>query len=163
MAAMLAYQAYQNREELGRDIVGKGEHASAGDAWQKQYDLDRPTDTLDRLRQQRANRPRLAGADITPTMMTYDGTGGVGETPNWGKPSPVSTSVEVHGDMAGQTILTIKVEAPELLRIVSQAEAVIWMAGHLQLTGNGPGSTGRSSPDAAAPPPWPSGGTSAWK
>jgi hypothetical protein len=41
----------------------------------------------------------------------------------------------------------------ELISIVNQAKQVIQLAG--QLNSNGPGSTGRSSPDAAAPAPWP--------
>jgi hypothetical protein len=141
-AALLAYQAYQARDEIGADLVGKGAHAITGDPWQQRYNLDHPTDTLDQLRRQRTNRPRLAGPGITPTM-TYDGSGGIGEAPNWGKTSG-SMSVEVHGDAA----LTLKIEAPELLRIVSRAEAVIKLGGSSNW--NGPGSAGHSSPDASA-------------
>jgi hypothetical protein len=55
-AAMLAYEAYQNREKLGRDLVGRGEHATTGDPLQSANDRDHPKDTLDKLRQQMAQR-----------------------------------------------------------------------------------------------------------
>lgn len=55
---------------------------------------------------------------------------------------------EVHGEVKGETTVTVKVEpSSEFLRVVNEAKAVAKMAG--QIRGNGAGSTGRSSPDAA--------------
>lgn len=77
-------------------------------------------------------------------LASYDGSGK--PSADWsGGPSTVS----VTGEMNGQATMTIKIEAPELLKVMSQAEAIVKMGGALR--GNGPGSTGRSSPDAAAP------------
>jgi TP901 family phage tail tape measure protein len=65
--------------------------------------------------------------------------------------SPVQSlevKTEVHGEVKGETAVTVKVEATnEFMRVVNEAKAVAAMAG--QIRGNGSGSTGRSSPDAA--------------
>jgi len=54
-------------------------------------------------------------------------------------------SLSVSGQVSGEA--TLKVEAGStLIQIVEQAQNVIKLSG--QLNGNGPGSTGKSSPDA---------------
>ncbi|WP_028346062.1 hypothetical protein [Bradyrhizobium murdochi] len=58
-------------------------------------------------------------------------------------------TVSVQGDVHGEAALSIKIEAPELIKAYYDAQRAISLAG--QLTSNGVGSTGKSSPDAAAP------------
>jgi len=70
--------------------------------------------------------------------MTY-GTGAGGVT------ATLTGSAEV----SGEAKLTVTASS-ELISIVDQAKQAIHLAG--QLNANGPGSNGRSSPDAAAPP-----------
>jgi hypothetical protein len=53
--------------------------------------------------------------------------------------------------VTGDATITVKVEASSsLLQVVEQARTALKLAG--QLNTSGPGSTGHSSPDAAAPP-----------
>ncbi|WP_354133654.1 hypothetical protein [Bradyrhizobium sp. S3.9.1] len=82
-------------------------------------------------------RPMVA-PELSETM-TY-GTG-VGSD----KTVQLTGSAEVHGEAS----LSIKVEAPELIKAYYDARKAISLAG--QYTANGVGSTGKSSPDAAAP------------
>jgi hypothetical protein len=59
-------------------------------------------------------------------------------------------SVDVTGTVEGELTANIKVEAgSSLLQVVQQAQQIVKLAGQIQ--GNGPGSLGRSSPDAASP------------
>jgi hypothetical protein len=75
------------------------------------------------------------GPEITPTM-TY-GTG-------------AGSNLTVSGNVTGEGTITIKIEAGStLIQAVEQAKTALKLAG--QVNSNGPGSTGKSSPDAAAP------------
>jgi hypothetical protein len=49
----------------------------------------------------------------------------------------------------GEASLTVKIEAPELIKAFHDAQKAIALSGRINT--NGPGSTGRSSPDAQAP------------
>ncbi|MDB5652470.1 MAG: hypothetical protein JWQ94_83 [Tardiphaga sp.] len=159
-AAMLAYEAYQNRDELGRDIVGKGEHATTDDPLQSSYDRDHPRDTIERLRQQvaerNANRMIFKGkaapfAPYSPQLELPPGfLAGGQSSPQSGQ---VTATLTGSARVDGETKLTITIEAPDVLKAMSKAEAIVRMNGALNAGSNGPGSTGRSSPDAAAPPP----------
>lgn len=84
-------------------------------------------------------RPLETVPEITPTMTYGTGVGGGGLT------AQLQGSAEVHGEAE----LTLKVEAPELIRVYEQAKTAISLMG--QVSANGPGSTGKSSPDANAP------------
>ncbi|WP_338821601.1 hypothetical protein [Bradyrhizobium septentrionale] len=81
-----------------------------------------------------------AAPELTPTM-TY-GTGVAGD--HGLVTAQLTGSAEVHGEAK----LTVEAGS-ELIRIAEQAKQAIKMAG--QLNASGPGSTGKSSPDAAAP------------
>lgn len=71
--------------------------------------------------------------EVTPTMTYGTGVGG-------------DKSLSVSGEVSGEA--TLKVEAGStLIQIVEQARNVIKLSG--QLNANGPGSTGKSSPDAS--------------
>lgn len=75
---------------------------------------------------------------------------GLSETMKYGTGVDGDKSVAVHGDMHGEAELQLTFNAgTELVTIVEQAKQVIRMAG--QISSNGVGSTGKSSPDAAAP------------
>ncbi len=81
--------------------------------------------------------------EVSPTMTYGTGVGGSGAGGG-----NVSVQGEVHGEVENKLI----VEAgSSLLEVVKQAQAAIKVAG--TINANGPGSLGRSSPDAAAPPP----------
>jgi hypothetical protein len=61
-----------------------------------------------------------------------------------------TVQANVTGTVEGQAKLEVTVTASSYLEaIVKRAEDVVKLAG--SLTSNGPGSTGKSSPDAAAP------------
>jgi hypothetical protein len=80
-----------------------------------------------------------AGPEITDTMLHGTGVGG-----------DKGLSVAVSGDVTGEATITIKVEAGStLLQAVEHARTALKLAG--QVNSNGPGSTGKSYPDAAAP------------
>ncbi|MGY3584451.1 TP901 family phage tail tape measure protein [Bradyrhizobium sp. USDA 4341] len=81
--------------------------------------------------------------EVSPTMTYGTGVGG-------GAGGQVSVGVqgEVHGEVENK--LTVEAGS-SLLDVVKQAQQAIKIAGNLN--GNGPGSLGHSSPDAAAPPP----------
>jgi TP901 family phage tail tape measure protein len=73
----------------------------------------------------------------------------------------ITAQLNGSAEVKGEVSIKLTVEAgSELISVKQQADRAVKLAG--SLNANGPGSTGRSSPDAAAPP-WPSGGTSAWK
>jgi hypothetical protein len=67
--------------------------------------------------------------------------------------APVHAILAGSADVKGEAALTVKIEAPELIKAFRDAQRAISLVG--RLNSNGPGSTGRSSPDAQAP-----GGTS---
>ena len=74
------------------------------------------------------------------------------DTMTYGTGAPGDKSVAVTGNVTGQGKLAIEINAgSSLLDVVKRAEAAISLAG--TIGSNGPGSTGRSSPDAAAPSP----------
>jgi hypothetical protein len=61
-------------------------------------------------------------------------------------------STEISGTVTGEGKLDVTFNAGStLIDVVKRAEAAIALAG--KINSNGPGSLGRSSPDAAAPPP----------
>jgi hypothetical protein len=67
-----------------------------------------------------------------------------------GKGEMTHLSTEVSGTVTGEEKLDVTVNASStLIDIAKRAEAAIRLAG--QINSNGPGSVGRSSPDAAAP------------
>ena len=75
---------------------------------------------------------------------------GVSETMTYGTGVKGDKSLAVHGDVQGEAELKVTFNAgTELVTIVEQARQVIKLAG--QISANGVGSTGKSSPDAAAP------------
>ncbi|MDA9465337.1 hypothetical protein [Bradyrhizobium sp. CCBAU 53415] len=80
--------------------------------------------------------PSFPAPEVSPTM-TY-GTGAS------------QVTAQVTGEVHGTGTLDVNVNAGStLIEVVRRAEAVIALAGHI--SSNGPGSTGKSSPDAAAP------------
>jgi hypothetical protein len=80
----------------------------------------------------------LSGPEVSPTT-TY-GTGVSGDK-----------AISVSGTMTGEGRMDVTVNAgSSLLDVVRRAEAAIALSGNIN--SNGPGSLGRSSPDAAAPP-----------
>ncbi|MCA6099194.1 phage tail tape measure protein [Bradyrhizobium australafricanum] len=82
--------------------------------------------------------------EVSPTMTYGTGVGGAG-----GGKVDVGVQGEVHGEVENK----VTVEAgSSLLEVVKQAQAAIRLAGTIN-NGNGPGSLGHSSPDAAAPAP----------
>lgn len=60
-------------------------------------------------------------------------------------------AVTVSGEMSGKFESVIRIEAPELIRAYNESKAAVAEVKGLLRQGNGPGSTGRSSPDAAPP------------
>jgi hypothetical protein len=80
--------------------------------------------------------------EMSPTM-TY-GTGVSGDKG--------ATSVQLTGsaEVKGEGAFTVTASS-ELITIVGEARKVVRLAGQFNANGNGPGSTGRSSPDATAP------------
>lgn len=85
--------------------------------------------------------PSGGGPEVTPTMTYGTGTGG-----------DKSSNVTVSGQMTGEGKLVLEINAgSSLIDVARRAEAAISMAASIQ--SNGPGSTGKSSPDAAAPSP----------
>lgn len=132
-------------------LVGAGAYYAAESANQAQgltQEVDR-----DRLRKQSAkynwwgkytggDEGGIAGPEVSDT--TRWGTGVDGDK------GPVS--VTVSGGVTGEATITVKVEAGStLLQAVEQAHTALKLAG--QINSNGPGSTGKSSPNAAAPSP----------
>ncbi|WP_128931880.1 hypothetical protein [Bradyrhizobium zhanjiangense] len=89
--------------------------------------------------------------ELSPTM-TY-GTGIAGDKAG-------SQHVDVSGQVTGDGKLAVEVNAgSSLLDVVRRAEAAIRLAG--TINSSGPGSLGHSSPDASAPSPRPSTGSTA--
>lgn len=81
-------------------------------------------------------RPRPAGLGEMPPVQSMEGA---------------EQRVSIDGKVEGEAKLDIKVEAGEYLKaLVSKMEQGIKLIG--QLSSNGPGSSGKSSPDANAPP-----------
>jgi hypothetical protein len=75
---------------------------------------------------------------------------GLSKTMTYGTGAESATSVAVEGTMQGEGKLAIDVNAgSSLIEVVRRAEAAIQLVGHI--SSNGVGSTGKSSPDAAAP------------
>ncbi|MEH2482026.1 hypothetical protein V1282_005383 [Nitrobacteraceae bacterium AZCC 2146] len=73
----------------------------------------------------------------------------------------ITAQLQGSAQVTGEAKITVVVEASsELLAVKQAAQQAMKLSG--SVNANGPGSTGRSSPDAAAPA-WPSNGTSAWK
>ncbi|QOZ09544.1 hypothetical protein [Bradyrhizobium sp. CCBAU 51765] len=80
--------------------------------------------------------PSFPAPGVTDTMTYGTGAGQV--------------TAQVTGEVHGTGKFDINVNAgSSLIEVVRRAEAVIALAGHI--SSNGPGSTGKSSPDAAAP------------
>ena len=76
--------------------------------------------------------------------------GGDGEKRSEGSGGDKTTNVAVTGNVEGEGTITIKIEAgSSLVQAVEQAKTALKLAG--QVNSNGPGSTGKSSPDATAP------------
>lgn len=70
--------------------------------------------------------------------------------PRTGSESGVTAQLTGSAEVTGEATITVRVEAgSELLRAVEGAKSAARLSG--QLNANGPGSTGRSSPDAGAP------------
>lgn len=99
--------------------------------------------------------PQLDAPGLSPTM-TF-GTGVPGD--RGAVTAQLSGSAVVGGEV---TVNNVVQAGSELLSIVAQAKQVIKLAGSLNVNANGPGSTGRSSPDAAAPVPMPTGASGDW-
>ena len=75
---------------------------------------------------------------------------GLSRTMTYGTGVNGDKALAVHGDVQGEAELKVTFNAgTELVTIVEQARQVIKLVG--QLNSNGVGTTGRSSPDAAAP------------
>jgi hypothetical protein len=66
-----------------------------------------------------------------------------------GSSAPVQATLAGSADVMGGAALTVKIEAPELIKAFHDSQGAISLVG--RLNSNGPGSTGRSSPDAQAP------------
>jgi hypothetical protein len=75
--------------------------------------------------------------------------------------TPVQATLTGSAEVQGEAELSIKIEAPELIKAYFEGQKVISLAG--QLRANGPGSTGRSSPDAQAPGGTGFGGPRCWR
>ena len=94
-------------------------------------------------------RKPMAAPEVSQTMTYGTGAGGGGGDRN----------ISVTGEISGEAQVKVLVEAgSSLIEAKQQAEAAMKLAGKLaraygNLNANGPGSIGRSSPDAAAPPP----------
>ncbi|WP_315747577.1 MULTISPECIES: hypothetical protein [unclassified Bradyrhizobium] len=87
------------------------------------------------------SRPKEADAGAMPPVQPLDN-------------APQKVDVSVQGEVAGEAKISIAVEASELLKAtVSKLENAMKLIGNLRSNGNGPGSLGRSSPDASAPAP----------
>jgi len=133
-AAAGLWAMHKSVEDAGYDGLTSGERltrqrgGSMRDVWRRHYLEGRALD-------EGYNMPEL-----TPTM-TY-GTGIGGDR------GQVTAQLTGSGEMHGEAELTVKAGS-ELLSVVEQAKQVIRMAG--QFNASGPGSTGKSSPDAAAP------------
>jgi hypothetical protein len=81
----------------------------------------------------------MAAPEVSPTMTYGTGVGG-----------DKQVSVTVTGEVSGEGKVVLEINAgSSLLDVVKRAEAAIKLAG--QVNSNGPGSTGKSYPDAAAP------------
>ena len=136
-AALLAWEAYKNRDELGNNALGRGEHAVVGDPWKRGYDASHPKTTLDELRRQRDERNASRPSSIEAVSKQF-GSGG-----------QVQAQLTGSAQVTGEATITVKVEAgSELLRVVEGAKTAMKLAG--SLNANGAGSTGKSSPDAGA-------------
>jgi len=81
----------------------------------------------------------MAAPQVSPTMTYGTGVGG-----------DKQVSVTVTGEMSGEGKVVLEINAgSSLIDVVKRAEAAIKLAG--TVNSNGPGSTGKSYPDAAAP------------
>lgn len=77
------------------------------------------------------------------------GESNIHDLPDRQQQGPITAELTGSAEVKGETIVTVRVEAgSELLRAVEGAKATARMAG--TLNANGPGSTGKSSPDAGA-------------
>lgn len=105
----------------------------------------------ERLRQQRGGSMRdtyrrawgydgVSGPEVSDTMKFGTGVGGDKGT--------VTAALTGSAEVKGEAKLTIGVSS-QFITLVERAEQAIKLAGSLHA--NGPGSTGKSSPDAAAP------------
>ena len=122
---------------LGSGVSGS--FTPAGRSWRSYFD----TSSARLGRGKRFVPPMFSAPEVSET--TIHGTGvGSGNT-------TVQATLTGSADVKGEATLTVKIEAPELIRAYHDAQRAIALAG--QLNPNGPGSTGKSSPDALAPPP----------
>jgi hypothetical protein len=91
-----------------------------------------------------ARSPAFTAPGVSQTMTYGTGISGTDDG-NAGQ-----ASVSVSGTVEGEANVKIKIEAPELIKAYYEAINAMKMVGQIRNT-NGPGSTGRSSPDAQAP------------
>jgi hypothetical protein len=100
--------------------------------------------------------PLAGGFDSSMPMVGQSWTYGTGV----GGGSGGQLTANVTGNVEGEAQVTVKVEAgSSLLQVVEQAKSAMKLAGSINT--NGAGSTGKSSPDAAAPPTG-SGSSGSW-
>ena len=85
----------------------------------------------------------VSGPEVSQTMTYGTGAGGNG--------GPLTATLTGSADVKGEAQVTVKVEAgSSLLQVVEQAKSALKLAG--TLNANGPGSVGKSSPDARSNP-----------
>lgn len=135
--AITAFEYGPDFFDWSKGAVGPTDGSGPGDPLQRAYDAAHPKDTLERLRRERANRNArrpFGGPEVTQTMTYGTGVGG---------------AQQLSGTLEGDANVRIKIEAPELIKAYYDATTAMKMVGRINQ--NGPGSTGRSSPDAQAP------------
>lgn len=95
--------------------------------------------------QEEIDRERRRGIARSPSLQGEAG----GASMLSGEPGPVTAELTGEADVKGEATVIVKIEAPELIRAYHNAQQAMEVVGKLRTTNNGPGSTGRSSPDAA--------------
>jgi hypothetical protein len=147
--SMLALRA--SVDSAGYDGMTSGERmtqqrkGSIGQMFRRDWNQDR----------RRLGIPLTGGFDSSMPMVGQSWTYGTGVGGGGGG----QLTANVTGNVEGEAQVTVKVEAgSSLLQVVEQAKSAMKLAGSLNT--NGAGSTGKSSPDAAAPAR-PSGNTGA--
>jgi hypothetical protein len=113
-------------------VAEKASRRSVRDAQRRAFNEDRR-----RLGIPEMGDEDLGTPEVSPTMTYGTGVGG-----------DKAVSVNVQGTVGGELRVTFEA-GTTLVSLAERAEQAVKLVG--SLTANGPGSTGKSSPDAAAP------------
>lgn len=124
--------AYEFGPDIVEDALGHQDHPTKGDPWRQRYDAAHPSDTLDRLRQERDEREQL--------RQQLHGDGGGSQKVD------VQTNVNVKADVQLNTTM-FRAEVRSIAEDVVRKS----VGNTLVNRNDGPGSNGTSMPDASAP------------